>query len=83
MFWQGFWRTPMTDRAFSIQPAKLVALVFRFGPFLFGVGFLAPLFAEVASALGHAAVGGIPAIWAGLLVGTVWGGIATRTGRWT
>ena len=54
----------------------------RYGPLFFGVGFLAPLFAQGAEAAGFAQVGGFPPIAFGLALGIAWGSLATLRGRW-
>lgn len=51
-------------------------------PLLFGVGFVAPLIAQV---LQHALPGVVPAPWPiliGLVVGAAWGALANVRGRW-
>lgn len=54
--------------------------LFRFMPFLFGIGFLAPLIKEVL-VLTHASFG-VPPLVIGLVIGGAWGAFATRSGRW-
>jgi hypothetical protein len=61
---------------------KALGALFGVMPFLFGVGFLAPLMAEVLQRLGLATVGGAPVLVPCLLIGGLWGAIATRSGRW-
>jgi hypothetical protein len=50
-------------------------------PLIFGVGFLAPLTAEILRACDVAPLG-LPPLVAGLLLGTVWGGYATWRRSW-
>ena len=57
-------------------------LIFRIMPFLFGIGFLAPLTAETLVALGITPPFGLAPIGLGLIVGGAWGAVATITGRW-
>lgn len=59
-----------------------ILLLFRFLPLIFGIGFIAPLIAQALPALGVHSVLGMPALLVGLGVGAIWGGIATKTGRW-
>jgi hypothetical protein len=62
--------------------SRLLPLIFRNLTFLFGIGFLAPLIAQVLERT-------VPSIAAtpwplvvGLLVGGGWGALAQKTGRW-
>ncbi|MBW8784743.1 MAG: hypothetical protein JF593_08890 [Novosphingobium sp.] len=57
---------------------KLLAIM----PFLFGIGFIAPLIAQVVQAWGMKLPGGISPIAFGLLLGGGWGLIANVRGRW-
>lgn len=62
----------------SRVPAWLAQIL----PLLFGVGFVAPLIAQV---LQRALPGVVPAPWPiliGLVVGGVWGAFANVRGRW-
>ena len=52
----------------------------KFMPFLFGVGFLAPLIKE-SLVLSHASLGA-PPLLIGLVIGGAWGAFATWSGRW-
>lgn len=54
--------------------------LFRFMPFFFGIGFLAPLISEVL-VLTHLNLGAPPLV-IGLIVGGAWGAFATWSGRW-
>ena len=49
-------------------------------PFLFGIGFLAPLAITIFSHIWPAA--GARCIWAGLILGGGWGLLTVRRGRW-
>jgi hypothetical protein len=51
-------------------------------PFLFGIGFIAPLVAQLLALAGHSAPFGLPAIVLGLAVGGAWGLYAVWRGRW-
>lgn len=51
-------------------------------PFLFGIGFIAPLIAQLMVAAGVAAPFGASRITFGLLLGGAWGLIANVRGRW-
>ncbi len=62
--------------------ARILALIFQNLPFLFGIGFLTPLIAQVLERT-------LPSIsqtpWPlalGLAVGGGWGLLAQKTGRW-
>lgn len=61
---------------------KLVALIFRFGPLIFGVGFMAPLFAELIRRAGWAVPFGLSPLVAGLIVGGGLGLFAQVRGSW-
>ena len=62
--------------------AKVLGTLFRVVPFLFGIGFLAPLIAQSLERTGAAAALPVPPMILGLAVGGVWGAVATWTGRW-
>jgi hypothetical protein len=51
-------------------------------PFLFGIGFIAPLIAELMAALGMNPPLGLTRIGFGLLFGGAWGLYATWRGSW-
>ena len=57
---------------------KLMAIM----PFLFGIGFIAPLTAQLMAAFDIAAPFGMERIVFGLLFGGTWGLIANIRGRW-
>ena len=56
--------------------------LFRIMPLLFGVGFLAPLLAQILERMNWPAPFGLSPIVFGLLVGGLWGAFATIKGRW-
>ncbi|MFM9865474.1 MAG: hypothetical protein ACKVRO_17925 [Micropepsaceae bacterium] len=59
-----------------------IKTIFYFGPLLFGIGFIAPLTAQILERAGwHLPFGATPLI-AGLILGAVWGGYAQIRGRW-
>jgi len=61
---------------------KVLGTLFRFMPFLFGIGFIAPLIAQVMAARGIAAPLGLDRVAFGLAIGGAWGLYATIRGRW-
>lgn len=60
----------------------LITQIFRFGPFLFGVGFLAPLFGQILSLSGMSLPFGMSPLLAGLVVGGGLGLVAQLRGSW-
>lgn len=56
--------------------------VFHWMPFLFGIGFIAPLIAQLMLRFGIAAPFGLSPIAVGLLIGAPWGLITVIRGRW-
>jgi hypothetical protein len=56
--------------------------LFRVMPLLFGVGFLAPLLAQIIQRLDWVLPLGLSPIGLGLVVGGLWGAFATVKGRW-
>ncbi len=56
--------------------------LFQWMPFLFGIGFIAPLIAQGMAALGWDAPLGLSRIAFGLGIGGVWGLYAVWRGRW-
>ncbi len=56
--------------------------LFAIMPFLFGIGFIAPLIAQLLAAAGVEDVGGIIPIAIGLAIGGAWGLYANIKGRW-
>lgn len=61
---------------------KLIELIFKFGPLIFGVGFMAPLFAELFARVGMSLPFGLTPLLAGLLLGGGLGLIAQMRGSW-
>ena len=61
---------------------NLAKQAFRWGPLLFGIGFVAPLIAQSMDATSMEAPAGLSSLQLGLLVGIVWGTIARFRGRW-
>jgi len=61
---------------------KVLGPLFRFMPFLFGIGFLSPLIAQSLEAAHQPAPFGVPALAIGLVVGGGWGAFANWSGRW-
>ena len=57
-------------------------LLFDWMPFLFGLGFIAPLIAHSMAVWGIAAPFGLSRIGFGLLIGGPWGLYAVLRGRW-
>lgn len=57
---------------------KLMAIM----PFLFGIGFIAPLLAQVMEATGQAAPFDIDRMAFALVIGAGWGLVANIRGRW-
>ncbi len=60
----------------------LLGGLFKVMPLLFGLGFLAPLIAQILTLTGWSLPGEIAPLAVGLTIGGLWGGIATLTGRW-
>ncbi len=56
--------------------------IFFIMPFLFGIGFIAPVTAELLAALGMEAPLGLSRLGFGLLFGGAWGLYATVKGSW-
>lgn len=61
---------------------KILTFLFAIGPLLFAFGFFAPLFSALVEASGLVLPFGVPPLYAGLVVGLIWGGIATKRGAW-
>lgn len=59
-----------------------VKKLFYVMPFLFGIGFIAPLIAQAMAYLNIAAPFGLSRIAFGLLIGAPWGLYAVLRGRW-
>ncbi|WP_321491089.1 hypothetical protein [uncultured Hyphomonas sp.] len=61
---------------------QVIRSVFRFGPLIFALGFLAPLIAQIIGQLNWSPPFGISPLAAGLLVGGAYGLVAQFRGRW-
>jgi hypothetical protein len=61
---------------------RVMREVLRWMPFLFGIGFIAPLIAQTMAAWGWAAPFGMSRVAFGLLIGVPWGSYAMIRGRW-
>jgi hypothetical protein len=59
-----------------------VKQLFIWMPFLFGIGFIAPLIAQSLAYWDMPAPWGLSRIGFGLLIGAPWGLYATLRGRW-
>ena len=62
--------------------SRILPLIFQNLTFLFGIGFLAPLIAQVLERTLPSIIGTPWPLAVGLVVGGGWGAIAQRTGRW-
>lgn len=62
----------------QVAVQKLLAIM----PFLFGIGFIAPLVAELMEAANVTAPLGLSPIATGLALGGAWGLYANIRGRW-
>ena len=56
--------------------------IFFVMPLLFGIGFIAPVTAELISLAGTTPPLGVSPLGLGLVLGTLWGGYATIKGSW-
>jgi hypothetical protein len=66
-----------------LKPADIVKQAYKWGPVLFGVGFLAPLIAQSLEAAGITAPAGLATAHVGLVAGLLAGMTAKlRGGRW-
>lgn len=61
---------------------KLVGLILKYMPMIFGVGFLAPLIAQGIERASLALPFGTTPLAAGLVIGGLWGAHAQFRGRW-
>jgi hypothetical protein len=59
-----------------------VQQLFKWMPFIFGIGFIAPLIAQTMADWEIAAPFGISRIALGLVIGAPWGLYAVLRGRW-
>jgi ABC-type dipeptide/oligopeptide/nickel transport system permease component len=64
---------------FAVQ---LIALFFRFGPLLFGIGFVAPVIAATLKAFDINLVLGLAPLQFGLIIGALLGTIASVRRSW-
>lgn len=71
----------MLKSTVTIMQAALKKL-FAIMPFLFGIGFIAPLIAQIMEAWGWSAPFDMRPIVFGLMIGAAWGLYATIRGRW-
>lgn len=61
---------------------KLIELIFKYGAFIFGLGFMAPLIAQVIVRLGLELPMGLNPLLLGLVLGGGLGLIAQVRGSW-
>lgn len=61
---------------------KVLTCLFAIGPLLFAVGFFAPVFAAFIEGAGIVLPFGVAPLHAGLGIGLIWGGFATKRGAW-
>jgi hypothetical protein len=61
---------------------RVAAILLRFGPIMFGIGFLAPLIAALIDTLILAMPEGVPSIAIGLVIGVALGSLAMRRRSW-
>ncbi len=61
---------------------QILTGLFRVMPLLFGLGFLAPLLAQIIERFGWILPNGLSPLALGLAVGGLWGSFATLKGRW-
>jgi len=61
---------------------RIIELIFKFGPLVFGFGFMAPLFAEVISRTEVSVPFGLTPLLGGLILGGGLGLIAQIRGSW-
>ncbi len=59
-----------------------IKTIFYFGPLLFGLGFIAPLTAQILAHVEAPLPFGLTPLIAGLILGAVWGTYAQIKGRW-
>lgn len=62
--------------------AQAIKQLFYWMPFLFGIGFIAPLIAQTMAYWAIPVPWGLSGIAFGLLIGAPWGLYATLRGRW-
>lgn len=56
--------------------------IFQYGALVFAFGFIAPLTMQIITRSGIDLPFGLSPLMAGLILATVWGGIAQYRGRW-
>jgi len=61
---------------------KLIELIFKFGPLIFGLGFMAPLFAELFRRAELSLPFDLTPLVAGLILGGGFGLMAQMRGSW-
>ncbi|MEO0467040.1 MAG: hypothetical protein AAF216_10910 [Pseudomonadota bacterium] len=61
---------------------QLVKSIFMVGPLLFGLGFLAPLMAQILRAVDVTLPWGLTPLAVGLFLGCAYGLVAQFRGRW-
>lgn len=59
-----------------------IKTIFYFGPLLFGLGFIAPLAAQILERLEAPLPFSLTPLIAGLILGAAWGTYAQIKGRW-
>ncbi|SIO20147.1 hypothetical protein SAMN02745824_3328 [Parasphingorhabdus marina DSM 22363] len=59
-----------------------VAKIFEFAPLLWGLGFLAPLTAQILDMMHWAAPWGLTPLGFGFIIGGIWGIYAQVRGTW-
>lgn len=62
--------------------ARILPLIFQNLTFLFGIGFLAPLVAQILERTLPSIAGTPWPLAVGLIIGGGWGALAQKTGRW-
>ncbi|MCF8706507.1 hypothetical protein [Rhizorhapis sp. SPR117] len=62
--------------------AQALKIVFFIMPFLFGIGFIAPVTIAIIGLMGASVPFNLPPTAFGLLFGGIWGAYATWKGRW-
>jgi len=61
---------------------QVIKAIFYFGPLLFGIGFLAPLSAQIIQAMDWTPPFGLTPLMTGLILGGAYGLLAQIRGRW-
>jgi len=60
----------------------VISTILKYMPLIFGVGFLAPLIAQVIERVGWTLPLGVAPLAASLVIGGLWGAHAQFRGRW-